>query len=158
ISVIVTAAPRMGMPAAAVSASKLIHNFRPRFIAITGICAGIRGKTEIGDILIADPCFDWGGGKWVANAKSDLQFHAAPYQWRLDESLRAAAKSMAVTPNLMSNVHTEYSKTKPTHPPTVFIDAMASGASVLQASAVIEDVRDQHKNLIGIEMESYAVF
>lgn len=42
--------------------------------------------------------------------------------------------------------------------PKVHIEAMASGASVLQASSLVEDVRGLHKNLIGIEMESYAVF
>lgn len=159
ISVVVTAAPKMGMPAAAVTASKLIYTFRPRIVAISGICAGIREKTNIGDILVADPCFDWGAGKWLRDPVSGaLQFRPAAYQWRLDEALRASIRSLADHGDVLSQIHQGFNGSKPDYPPRVIIDAMASGASVLQASATVEDVREQHKNLVGIEMESYAVF
>lgn len=159
ISVVATAAPQMGMPAAAVAANKLISSFRPRIVAVTGICAGVRGKAEFGDILIADPCFDWGAGKWIKDSKSGaLRFRPAAYQWRLDEPLRISVRMVAEIPGLLSRIHDSYEGSKPGLPPKVIIDAMASGASVLQASAVMEDVCEQHKNLVGIEMESYAVF
>ncbi|MDP3663925.1 MAG: hypothetical protein U1D41_01750 [Nitrosomonas sp.] len=159
VSVIAASSPRMGMPAAAVITSKLIHNFRPRFVIVAGICAGIKGKTEIGDILIADPCFDWGGGKWIKDSKSgSTKFLSAAYQWRLDESLRVLARTVAEIPEMLESIYQNYVGDKPAKPPKVIIDAMASGASVLQASVILENVRKQHKNLIGIEMESYAVF
>lgn len=160
ISVVVTAAPKMGMPAAGVVASKLINSFRPRVLAITGICAGVRGKTNLGDILIADPCFDWGSGKWIKNKETgQRKFIPAAYQWRLDESLRSSARTLADDPVVLSEIHKKFHGTgKPKDPPKVHIDAMASGASVLQASASIDEIREHHKNLIGIEMESYAVF
>lgn len=159
LSVVVTAAPRMGMPAAAVTASKLIYTFRPRVVAIAGICAGVRGKTELGDILIADPCFDWGAGKWTKELPSGaVQFHPAAYQWRLDEALRVATRAVAEQPGVLSSIHSSFAGIKPSEPPKVIIDAMASGASILQAAANMKGVRDQHKNLVGIEMESYAVF
>lgn len=157
LQVVVTVAPHMGMPSAAVSASKLIHNFRPRYLAITGICAGVRGKAQLGDILIADPCFDWGSGKWVAVTSQELKFRPAAYQWRLDDALRAMARETANT-SALEKIHTNYQNAKPKTPPKVIIDAMASGASVLQSTALMDDVREQHKNLVGIEMESYAVF
>ncbi len=25
-----------------------------------GICAGVKGKTELGDVIVADPSWDWG--------------------------------------------------------------------------------------------------
>lgn len=159
VSVVAVAAPRMGMPAAAVAASKLIYNFRPRILAIAGICAGVRGKVDAGDILVADPCFDWGAGKWMKNVQADsLQFIPAAYQWRLDEPLRVAVRTVADTPGVLSRIHESYQGQKPSEPPKVVIEAMASGASVLQASALMQEVRGQHKNLVGIEMESYAVF
>lgn len=159
VSVVATAAPRMGMPAAAVAASKLIYSFRPRIVAVAGICAGVRGKTNIGDILVADPCFDWGAGKWLRDSSSGtLRFHPAAYQWRLDEALRVCIRALADTDEVLSGIHQSFRGSKPDFPPKVIIDAMASGASVLQASATVEDVREQHKNLVGIEMESYAVF
>jgi len=159
VSVVATAAPKMGMSAAAVTASKLINSFRPRVLAVAGICAGVRGKTDIGDILVADPCFDWGAGKWLRNPDSGLlQFLPAAYQWRLDEALRVAVRTVAQRPGVLARIHESFTENKPDRPPQVIIDAMASGSSVLQASVTVKDVREQHKNLVGIEMESYAVF
>lgn len=157
ITVIATSAPGMGMPAAAVSASKLIHNFRPKILAMTGICAGIRGKCEIGDILVADPCFDWGSGKWIEDGENDLKFRPALYPWRLDTGIRSKIESTADKLTLKA-IHQEFTGNKPSHHPACKIDAMASGGSVLQAASLVEDVKDLHKNLIGLEMESYAVF
>lgn len=157
LQVVVTVAPHMGMPSAAVTASKLIHNFRPRYLAITGICAGVRGKARLGDIIIADPCFDWGSGKWVAVSPQELKFRPAAYQWRLDDALRAMARKTA-TADALEKIRSAYPRNKTEYPPQVIIDAMASGASVLQSTALMDDVREQHKNLVGIEMESYAVF
>jgi nucleoside phosphorylase len=164
LSVIVTRAPMMGMPAAGVTASKLISAFHPRILAITGICAGVRNKTKVGDILIADPCFDWGSGKWVLDKKSrSLKFRPAPYQWRVDEAVRGAADKLGGDKDFLARIHASFVPEKkkdksPKEPPQLKIEAMASGASVLQAKALMDDVAEQHKNVVGVEMETYAVY
>ncbi|OZC37706.1 hypothetical protein B9Q17_14270 [Marinobacter vinifirmus] len=159
LSVIAASAPQMGMPSSAVLTSKLIHNFRPKTVCMAGICAGVRDKSELGDILIADPCFDWGSGKWSFDKDQNrVRFKPAQYQFRLDETLRANAKELSRDKNLIEDIYNKYTGNKPETPPSVLIDAMASGASVLQAKELVDDVRGLHKNLVGIEMESYAVF
>jgi nucleoside phosphorylase/CheY-like chemotaxis protein len=159
VSVVVAACPRMGLAPAAVVTSKLIHTFRPRIVAMAGICAGVRGKAELGDVLVADPCFDWGSGKWVRPLDDGpLSFKPAAYQWRLDDRVRALAKDMSRDTTFLDGVKGAYGGVAPRQPPRVLIDAMASGASVLQAKDLVDGVREHHKNLIGIEMESYAVF
>ncbi|MCW0380042.1 5'-methylthioadenosine/S-adenosylhomocysteine nucleosidase [Xanthomonas sacchari] len=159
ISAVLAVAPQMGMPTAAVVASKIIHSFRPRILAVAGICAGVRGKTKIGDILVADPCFDWGGGKWIRDLNSgQLAFLPAAYQWRLDESIRSIASGLSRNTKLLDDMFAEFHGKAKGEPPCVYVNAMASGASVLQAATLMSDVREQHKNLIGLEMESYAIF
>ncbi len=39
----------------------------------------------------------------------------------------------------------------------MLIDPIASGASVLQRKLAMESIKKQHKNLIGVEMEIFAV-
>jgi nucleoside phosphorylase/CheY-like chemotaxis protein len=159
LDVVAVAAPRMGMPAATVTASKLIHTFRPRVIVAGGICAGVRGKVDIGDILVADPCWDWGSGKWIVDHRDGCRkFLPAPYQWRIDETLRSWLKEVGEDSIILQNIHKSFMGSKPRFFPKVVIDAMASGGSVLQSNEVMDEVREQHKNLIGIEMESFGVF
>jgi nucleoside phosphorylase len=158
ISLVATAARRMGMTNMAISAAKLVFAFHPRLLASTGLCAGVRGKTEIGDVLVADPCFDWGSGKWVREGKNRLKFQPAPYQWRLDARLASAVREIGNDRRFLEETFDGFAGMKASGPPRVYIEAMASGASVLQVKEMVSDIREQHKNLIGIEMENYAVF
>jgi len=150
--------PVMGIAPAAVSTSSLIYNFRPRLLGTVGICAGVRGKVALGDVLIADPCFDWGGGKWVEEADGKRHFLPAPYQWRLDIAIRSIVASFSRNESFLQEIHSSFNGLKPDSPPAIHIDAMASGAAVIQAGALMIELRSQHKNLIGVDMENYAVF
>ncbi len=158
LKIIATSAPRMGMTPSAVISSKMISSFRPRILTMTGICAGVRGKTKLGDILIADPCFEWGGGKWCSDGNGGLTLKSAPYPWRTDESLRAILQSIKNDSDFLESVYSAYQGKRPENKPEVHIDAMASGSSVLESTEMVEKIKHQHKNLIGLEMESYAVY
>src|SRR5262249_5042251 len=65
LSVIAAAAIGMGMPAAACLTMKLIGSFRPRYLIMTGITAGI--GANFGDIIVADQSWDYGSGKLFAD-------------------------------------------------------------------------------------------
>lgn len=159
LDVVITASPEMGMPIAAVFAAKLIHTFRPKYLGITGICAGVHSKTKMGDILVADPCFDLGSGKWAVDKESgELKFLPALYQRRLDDTLRAQIRALGDKREILDKLWKDFHYSKPVEPPSVVVGAMGSGSSVLQALQMMEQAKERHKNLIGIEMESYSVF
>ena len=83
LNVVLTQSSQMGMAAAAVSATKAIEFFCPQIILMAGICAGVKGKTNFGDIVVADPSFDSGSGKWKVDQDGDLIFHPAHYHLRI---------------------------------------------------------------------------
>lgn len=159
LDVVIAASPEMGMPIAAVFAAKLIHTFRPKYLGIVGICAGVHSKSKMGDVLVADPCFDLGSGKWTIDKESEeLKFLPALYQRRLDDTLRAQIRSQGDDKETLENIWKGFHYAKPKEHPSVVIGAMGSGSSVLQALEMMEQAKERHKNLIGIEMESYSVF
>jgi nucleoside phosphorylase/CheY-like chemotaxis protein len=158
LTIVAVSSPSMGMNSAAVVSQKLISSFRPRIVAMIGICAGIRGETNIGDILVADPCFEWGSGKWVQDAEGNIELKPAPYQWRIEDSVRIAIKDIGKNEGFLKGVYGEFIGRRPEESPKIIVNAMASGSSVLQSSDMVNQVVKQHKNLIGLEMESYAVF
>ncbi|MBD0684358.1 hypothetical protein CGA22_07450 [Pseudomonas sp. PSB18] len=159
LDVVVVASPEMGMPIAAVFAAKLIHTFRPKYLGIAGICAGVHTKSKMGDVLVADPCFDLGSGKWTLDKKDgELKFLPALYQRRLDDTLRTNISLQGDNKLLLENIWKGFHYSKPKDHPEVIVGPMGSGGSVLQALEMMEQARERHKNLIGIEMESYSVF
>jgi nucleoside phosphorylase/CheY-like chemotaxis protein len=155
-SVVAAAAPRIGMSASAVLTAKIIAQFRPKFIVMTGICAGRVEKTAIGDVIIADPCWDWGSGK-VDSIGDQPRFQPAPHQVELDTDLGALLKELCADVGLLARVKADARGTKPPHDLNVRFGPLASGASVVANREVFRALLDQHRNLLAIEMEAYGV-
>jgi nucleoside phosphorylase len=84
--VVAGCAPRVGMTASAIHAMKMIGAFRPRYLAMVGIAAGLRGSCNMGDIIVADPTWDYGSGKW-ATREGETVFEIAPRQISLHPSI-----------------------------------------------------------------------
>lgn len=157
LSVVATAASDKGLTGAAVAVTKAIYSFRPRYVVMTGICAGLEKRTRLGDVVITDLCWDWGSGKIKVEDGKEV-FHPAPYQHRLDETLRMSAENLKEDGTLLNEVmlHSPISKLK--KEPRIHIGPVASGASVLQSSAAMKRVLNQHKDLLALEMEIFSVF
>lgn len=157
ISIVSAAAPRMGMPSAAVLASKIITNFRPRMIAMTGICAGRGGKSQLGDVIIADPSFDWGSGK-IDTHEGKPRFRPSPHQLDLDVDVAETLREMFDDVGLCAKIRERCPSTLGRGDLKVHIAPMASGASVVANSSTFEGLLDKNRDVMALEMEAYGVF
>ncbi len=157
LRVVAACTPQMGMPAAAVLATKLIFHFRPKYLAIIGITAGFPGDTRLGDILVADPCWDWGSGKRRATEGGGYQFDPEPLAERIDPHLRTLFQDVQRDAGLMSSIKTSWPGEKPSTDLRLLIGPCASGASVLADGITMKEIRAHNRKLIGVEMESYGV-
>lgn len=152
-----SSASRIGMSAAAVLAMKMITTFRPKYISMTGITAGIHGKTKVGDIIAADPCWDWGCGKWIFQ-DNRLVFLQAPHQLGLDVSIRNKLKQFSTDKLIFARIRGEWQGDAPKHELEMHVGPMVSGAAVLADGLTADNIRAQHRELLGIEMETYGVY
>ena len=57
----------MGGEAASNVATRLTTQFRPKCLAMVGVCAGWRGKVKLGDVVLADRLFRYDAGKIKTN-------------------------------------------------------------------------------------------
>jgi nucleoside phosphorylase/CheY-like chemotaxis protein len=150
-------AARMGMPAAASVASKMIHAFKPRFVGIVGIAAGVRNRVSLGDVVAADPSWDWGSGKWHLE-EHEPTFAAAPYQIPSSPWVRERLRLIAADTRWLDTVVEQWPGTRLTERVRMHVGPMASGAAVLADSATAERIVQQNRQLLAIEMEAYGVF
>jgi nucleoside phosphorylase/CheY-like chemotaxis protein len=155
-SVLAAAAPRMGMASSAVLTSKIIAQFRPRLVAMVGICAGRIEKTTVGDVVIADPSWDWGSGK-ITSVNNEPCFQPSPHQVELDTDLCAQLKDHCSDVALLAKIKKEARGNKPKDELRVHFGPMASGAAVVANHDTFNSLLAQHRNLLGIEMEAYGV-
>lgn len=155
-SVIACSAPRMGMAASAVLTTKLCLKFRPKVLAMTGIAAAVKGEAELGDILVADPSWDWGSGKLTI--KSDqVTFMSEPAQVPLDPGVAATLRTLAVSREYLDEIYVKFGGKRPPHNLSLKVGPVSSGAVVLEDPATVALIKSQNRKTIGIEMEAYGV-
>jgi nucleoside phosphorylase/CheY-like chemotaxis protein len=156
-TIITTSCPRIGMASAASVAMKLCVKYNPDYLIMTGILAGIEGKVEMGDILVADPCWDWGSGKLTIK-DGEVKFLSSPYQIQLDSRLQSIVKKISAERTYLDELYCSWKETtRPSHDLNLHVGPIATGAVVLEDPNTVDNILVQNRDTIGIEMEAYGV-
>jgi len=154
--IIACSAPRMGMAATAILATKICLKFKPKILAMTGIAAAVKGEAELGDILVADPSWDWGSGKLTLRNGKPV-FLSEPAQIPLDPDVAAKIRTLSVSREYLNEIYAGFKGKRPPHDLSVKIGPVASGAVVLEDPETVELIRSQNRKTIGVEMEAYGL-
>ena len=139
----------MGMTAASHLASKIINEFRPRYIIMTGIAAGIGAEQIYGDVIVPDVIWNYASGKFVSaeNAEitfGDVGFLPRPVALRLDDEILSILKELENSPDNEFFLH---------------IGPMACGNSVVANRDVVnKQIHSLFPKTVGLDMESYSIF
>lgn len=158
INVIATCAPQMGMPAAAVSATKLITHFHPRYMAMIGITGGVNGKVDLGDVIVADPCWDWGSGKLIPTAGGASRLEPDPLPERLHPHLKTMLMDVQGDREILSQVQNSWSgKRCCATELKLHVGQCVSGSPVVADRCTVEGIKEHSRKLIGVDMEAYGV-
>ena len=145
-------ASEMGMTAAAATAMKVIFLFRPRYLIMVGIAAGVVKQEledqQYGDVIVPDVIWNYSSGKFVSPELAEIRYGDIGFLPRSTAEhipeeiipyLRMAAKS----------------DLNPCH---VYIGPMACGSTVVANRELLEkQIYTQYHHTAGLDMESYAV-
>jgi len=149
-------ASRMGMVSTALRSSTIINLLKPRILAMTGICAGIKGKTNYGDVIFAETVWDYQTGKHTRNNDS-ATFAIAPHQLSSSTTVRSHIEQLV-------NLNQEFADMASNYPgemniiPKLHIGPIATGSAVIADTDYIKGIIDQNRKVLGIEMEIYGLF
>ncbi len=141
----------MGMTAAAATAMKVIYTFKPRYLIMVGIAAGVmmEGEREqmYGDVIVPDLIWIYSSGKFVSPDAADISFGDLGFQPRRsvvsipDDTLRYLRQAVA----------------SPDNPCHVSIRPMACGSTIVANHTLLEkQIYSQYQQTAGLDMESYA--
>lgn len=152
--------PRMGLVTCAITSTLAIESFKPSLICMSGICAGINGKSKIYDVIIPDICHQHDIGKWSENGL-EPEF----YNVQIDAAVRIGISAAIASPEFKKNVTQgiTYSRSQiPNdieHPDIKFKLAPASsGSAVIANEEMAESIKAQHRKNTAFEMESFALY
>lgn len=142
----------MGMTASATLAMKLIQHYRPMYLIMVGIAAGVVlpevEEQMYGDVVLANMVWNYSNGKYVPKDRASIVFGEVgflprPTVVKTDESLLPYFDKAIRSPKNETHVH---------------IGAMASGSTVVANRAILDkQIKGQFEETKGLEMEGYGV-
>lgn len=158
LSVVAANCIRMGTTETALLCSKLIHRYRPRLLVMTGICAGVDGKVNIGDVVIANPSWDWQSCKVSKKPNEEAQVLPALDFIGVERELLSRLELLANDHTFLATVRSGWPGEVPSAALRIVSGPMASGSVLVADGETIKRVGDtQHRELLALEMEAYAV-
>jgi nucleoside phosphorylase len=170
LSLVASAALRMGPVNAAVHAARIIETFRPRIVVLSGICAGVSGRAALGDVLLMSPVWDWQSGKYLGGDVA-IQPRSKPergtqsrflldlHQLEVDPSVETQFALLVDDHSFWATTHRTILAAKPPAVPTGRVGPVASGSAVVASSTRLNEIRtEQNRKLLGLEMEGYGVY
>ncbi|WP_439694595.1 hypothetical protein ACFGVS_15160 [Mucilaginibacter sp. AW1-7] len=157
MNIAATHLPQMGMVATATACTKLIEHFRPRYMIMTGICGGVEGKVNLGDIIISDMSYDLDSGK-LSDKDGQPVFEPDYRSIQLDAGLKNALMGLTTDKNILREIKDQWQGDAQSAELKLHIGPMGSGAAVISHAGYIEEKMKYQRKLIAIDMETYAVF
>lgn len=148
---------QMGLTAAAVLTDKFINTFKPRLVAMVGICAGFEMDIALGDVIVATQSWEWQGGK-IRDTNQGPTLSIAPEPYRASQSVITDMHAMTAGKGFAQNITTRYFPQDTGSVWKVHFGPMVSGLSVVASAAVMDEAKLQHRKMLGLEMEAYAVY
>lgn len=144
----------MGLVSASILSTISLMTYHPKLLIMSGICAGVEGKTSIGDLIVADPVFNYEAGK-----RTPQGFEANYTQRHLTRKCRELAEEIKSDRVFLRGIKDSWDTDsgKPHTEIDVHIAPMGSGSSVLTEPKVLEDISHHQRKITGIDMESFAV-
>lgn len=144
--------PRMGLVDAAVAAGRCIEKFRPKVVAMSGICAGFSERAELGQLLVSELAYEYQSGKWTSDG-----FSQEPYQVPVSEDVRIRIREAIEDEELLSRLESGWKSDRPSKMTAPKLATFTSGSAVIASEALISQVSSYHRRVAGLDMEVYAV-
>jgi nucleoside phosphorylase len=146
---------RMGLVAATFETSLALNVFRTQIVCMSGICAGFRSETALGQVIVASPAWEYQAGKWSKDG-----FEIAPLQVGLRPATRAIIDQIiankeffdSLEHGLGANVERPNVRKPPVMAPFV------TGSAVIADPRRLAHIVQQHRKVAALDMETYGVY
>lgn len=125
--------------------------FRPRLVAMTGVCAGRRDMgVQKGDLIIPREVWTYDTGKYT-----ESEFKPEPKRCRVNDLVRQRIRRKG--PEIVEEIAFELDSPGEGYVPKIHTELMACGSAVIDREGMLEEIAHQHRKIVGLDMESYAL-
>lgn len=150
LTVVAAQQDETGMVDCAILAGKMIREWKPRYLVMTGICGGNPEKNvQLGDVIVPSSILTYQTGKYL-----DGVFQWEPRRVGIDSGLkRRVEKCRPWIGREIVRMWKEPDRTEP----SVLTDLLACGDAVVDEEGKMNEIAEMHRKIVGVDMESYAI-
>lgn len=160
IRVVFSHANQMGMVAATSLTTKLINNFAPKYLVMTGIIGGTKeDKMNFGDVIVATKAWDYRAGKDTRTSNGTHHLNTIDQQ-SINTTLIGYCRQLSEDRETLRCIKDSFKQgDKLDTELNILIGPVVSGASVVTDPQIVKDVLNtQDRSVLGIEMEIYGMY
>ena len=159
IKVIVANAFQMGMAAMASLTTNIINHFIPQYIVMTGIAAGIKSMTNLGDAVVAEFTWDYGAGKDILDDNGFRRHLNTVQPIQTNPTILSRVRILQQDKLFLGHIEEGFDGKVPDTKFKIVIGPMATGAAVIADPEKVQSIMDnQIRNVVAIEMEAYGMY
>jgi len=159
LTVIASCSMRMGSVEAALLTSKLIARYRPKILAMAGICAGMEGKVAYGDAILGSPVWDWTSSKWDKDENGNDRILPSPHYLECSREVVSRFRALGQDVGYLAQIRHKWHGAKPKDALSAVVGPNASGPIVVADGATLQNIKiTQNREVLGLEMEAYGVY
>jgi nucleoside phosphorylase len=123
-----------------------------------GIAAGTKSSNkQFGDVLVADPSVDYNSGK-VVGGGGIREFLPDPYPIGLNPRLRAVLQRYVSNQDVFAEIRKQWNGPSPAAANRLHVGPLGAADQVIDDPARILEITKNWRKLVGVEMETYAVY
>jgi len=140
--------PQMGMTQSALYTSRIIEFFKPKVVAMSGICAGLKSECNLVDVVVPVSAWDHQVGKITDDGfKQEMNLE------NVDTDIVAQLKHEQQTKPTSFNLAKVEMGVPKIYSPSIVFGPVASGSVVVASSKEMSRIEQQQRKVIGVEME-----
>lgn len=160
--VILATDDQMGMSGSATLSMKVMHKFKPKYIIMAGIAAGVKDRNRnFGDIMICRSTWNYDSGKYQfkQNVRKTI-FEPYPEQIEIDDNLKTRINNFKRNISIIKSIKDNYpiKNSIPAWNLQVHFGPIASGSAVVSSDEKVDTIKGTNRKLLGLDMETYGVF
>ena len=143
---------KMGLVNMAILASKAIEAFQPKIVAMSGICAGVKGESKLLDLIIGNVCWEYQTGKY-----KDNEFKQEPYQVPIESLVKTEIEQLIDNNDIINEIKKGLFQTE-LKESEIILGPISSGSAVIASAEKMAKIGMQHRKMAGLEMEMYSLY
>lgn len=157
-TVILCSSIEMGLIHSSILTTKLIQLIRPRIIVMSGVCAGVKNRCNLGDVVIAKSSWNYDEGKRYID-EDGYRFIPSVMQVNINKNLNHSLQAYIINFENPFVINQHFDNGDIINDNLKIHRAMiASGSSVLSDSLSISKLYESNRMLLGVDMETVAFY